>query len=109
MQVGKLDQRVTFETLVETDDSGSLVQTWAGTSPPDTVFAEVLSQRGGESFEAARVNARETVRVRVRYRSDITTNHRLVWRSQNYSIKYVDHSARRDGYLWLTAELNGAP
>lgn len=109
MQVGKMDERVTFAALTETNDGGSLVRTYAVDSPPDTVFAEVISQRGNETFEAARQNARETIRVRVRYRDDITTSHRLTWRSKNYDVKYVDYTSRRQGYLWLTAELNGAP
>lgn len=109
MQVGKMDERVTFAALIETNTSGSLLRAYAVDSPPDTVFAEVISQRGNESFEAARQNARETIRVRVRYREDITTSHRLTWQGRNYDVKYLDKSSRRDGYLWLTAEVNGAP
>lgn len=109
MQVGKMDERVAFAALVETNDGGSLIRSYAVNSPPDEVFAEVISQRGGESFEASRQNARETIRVRVRYRSDITTTHRLTWQGRNYDIKYVDKTHRRKGNLWLTAEVNGAP
>ena len=108
MQVGKLDQRITFETLVENNVNGSLQQTWAGTSPPDTVWAEVLPPRGQEAFESARINEKKTIRVRVRYRDDILNTWRFTWEGEIYFITTVDRSERRKGNLWLMAQLNGA-
>lgn len=108
MRIGKLDQRVIFAALVETNDGGSLVQSWPVSSPPDEVWAEVISERGTESFQAARVNARETIRVRVRYRADVQTSWRLTWNDRNYDVKYIDEADRRKGDLWLTAELSHA-
>ncbi len=104
MQTGELDQRITFESLVETNQQGSVVEQWSNDSPPDTVWGKVISERGGEAFEAARVNARATIRVCVRFRDDIDETWRLKWRDVVYQVKTVDPSERRAGYLWMTAE-----
>lgn len=105
MNIGKLDQRVTIQELSETNNEGSLEQAWVDV---DTVFAYVTSQRGGEAFEAARTNAKEIIRVQIRYRSDVTVKHRLEWLGQFYNITAVDRSMHRSGELWLTAEVQGA-
>lgn len=105
MKTGQLDQQIVIQSLSETSDAGSLTRAWSTLA---TVFGHVITQRGGEAFEAARVNARETIRVMIRYRADITTKHRLQWASQSYDITAVDRSGRRKGELWLTAQVVGA-
>lgn len=105
MQIGQLNERVTIQEFAEQNDAGDLTVSWV---PVATVPARVISQRGTEAFEAARNNAREVIRVLMRYRTDITTKHRLVWASQNYNITAVDRSKRQAGELWVTAEAQGA-
>jgi SPP1 family predicted phage head-tail adaptor len=105
MQIGKLDQRIILESMAEQNQEGQLVQVW---TPIETVFGHVLTQRGGESFEAARTSARQTIRVQLRYRSDVDQTWRLKWANQYYNVVFVDRSLRRQGELWLTAEVVGA-
>lgn len=105
MNIGELDQRIKLQSLVEINDEGSLTQTW---KTLEIVYGKVKSERGSEAFEAARTNARETIRVLIRYREDITTKWRLEWMGQFYSVTAVDRSAHRRGELWLTAQLVGA-
>lgn len=105
MRTGKLDQQIVLQTLSETSSEGSLTRAWSTLA---TVFGHVMTQRGSEAFEAARVNARETIRVMIRYRADVTTKHRLQWAGQSYDITAVDRSGRREGELWLTAQVVGA-
>lgn len=105
MRIGKMDQLIVLQSLVETNDEGSLTQAWATQA---TVYAHVKTQSGAEAFEAARVNARETIRVMLRYRTDVTVKWRLQWSGQNYDITAVDRSARRAGELWVTAQVQGA-
>lgn len=102
MQTGKLDQRVTIEAMTEVNESGSLTKSYADVT---TVWAHVISQRGNESFEAARTNTRETIRVKMRFRTDITPESRIRWRDTSYNVKYIDESNRRNGELWLTCEV----
>lgn len=105
MKIGELDQLVTLQSLAETNDEGDLTQAWTTVA---TVFAKVKSERGTEAFESARVNARETIRVMMRYRSDVTTKWRIEWMSQFYSVTAIDRSGHRKGELWVTAQLVGA-
>ena len=104
MKTGDLEHRITLQELVETNTQGSLTQAW---TTVDTVWAKVISQRGSEAFESARANARETIRIMMRYR-EINIKWRLVWFGQNYHIKHIDRSMVRRGELWITAELSNA-
>lgn len=104
MRVGKLDQIIQLYSLTETNVDGELTQVYAPEGSP--VFGEVLSQRGGEAFEAARTSARETIRVRLHFRPDVTNKWRLGWEGQVYNIINIDRSSRRaQGELWVTAEV----
>lgn len=105
MRSGELDQLITLQTLLETNDEGDLTREWATV---DSVYAKVKSERGQEAFESARVNARETIRVLIRYRSDVTTKWRLEWLEQYYGVTVVDRSGHRQDELWITAQLVGA-
>lgn len=105
MQIGGMDQRIILQSLNETNVQGSLRESWVTVA---TVWAMVISQRGAEAFEAARVNARETIRIKLRYRTDINAKWRIGWNGQQYGITNVDRSHRRKGELWLTAQAVGA-
>lgn len=102
---GNLDQRVIIQNASVNNDAGAIDNTYVDL---ETVWAEVISQRGSEAFKAARAQAKELIRVRIRYRDDITVKQRAIWMGQNYNILHVDRSQRRDGYLWFTAELKDA-
>ena len=102
MNIGELDQVIKLHSVVETNDEGSLAQT---VTKVETVFGKVTSQRGSEAFESARVNARETIRVLIRYRDDLTVKWKLEWLGQMYNIIVADRSGHRKGELWLTAQV----
>jgi SPP1 family predicted phage head-tail adaptor len=99
LQNGELDQRIVLQSLTETNIGGESTQSFATVA---TVWGRVISERGNESFASARVNAVETIRVRIHYREDVTDKWRIQWNSQNYGITYIDRSQRRKGALWLT-------
>lgn len=105
MRAGLLDQQIIIETPTTTNDQGEVEHSWATLA---TVWARVITSRGEEAIQAARINARETIRVQMRYRSDVTTKQRLTWDSQVFYITAVDASMRRKGEMWLTAQLVGA-
>lgn len=107
MSAGKLDKNIFIESRTETNVSGSLRVSYtdlSGNSPATPFWAEVISQKGAETFESARNNAQETIRVRIRYRDDVKNTDRIQYMGNYYNVIYVDHTARRMGYLWLTAE-----
>lgn len=106
MITGELDQQIILQSLTETqNDFGELDQSY---STQATVWGRVISEKGNEAFESARVNARQKVRVAIRYRTDVTQKWRFQWGGQTYNIIYIDRTLRRDGELWLTGEVNGA-
>ncbi len=95
MDFGKLDRRVTIQTLVETQDTlGEPIQTWADLA---TVWASVEPLRGGELFQAQQVSAEAQTRFRMRYRDDVVATSRLVYDSQNYDIKWIGMIGRFEG------------
>ena len=102
MQIGKLDQLINIQTLVETNVSGEVQRSY--TSLATDVPAHVVSSKGKEAIEGARMNARDMIRVMLRFRDDITTRDMIQWEGQNYNIHAVDRTQRRIGELWLTAE-----
>jgi len=111
MEAGKNDQLVYFESPVDTNVEGENIQTFSdvsGTSPRTPDYAVVKTQRGSEAFDAARTESIETIRLMVRYRTDVVTSWRVEWEGQKYNITAVDRSGRRAGELWMTAELVGA-
>ncbi len=105
MRTGSMDQQVVLQSMTEVNNAGSLSKSYATVA---TVWAEVISQRGNEAFEAARLNARESIRVKMRYRDDVVNTWRMQWGGQNYNIINTDRSNRRNGELWVTGELVGA-
>jgi SPP1 family predicted phage head-tail adaptor len=102
--IGKLDERIILQSLSETNNRGSLSQAWATVA---TVWAYIIQPKGNEAFESARLNASETIRVKMRWRDDVTVKWRLQWRGQNYSITHVDRSEYKQGWLWLMASAKG--
>lgn len=101
---GRMDRRITFQTFTESQDgAGEPVKTWANLASNPTVWAEVvplaLTVRGGgqEIFDAEQILGQAETRFRVRYRSDITVEMRIVYASENYDIESVAEIGRKEG------------
>lgn len=105
MDVGSLDQQIQLQQYTQQNVGGENVE---GFTDGDLVWGTVITEHGGEAFEAARTNARAVIRVGIHYRDDVTTTWKLSWETNTYNIVAVDRSARRDGMLWLTAQAVGA-
>lgn len=105
MQAGKLDTLIDIQSVTESNVGGEVTET-LGTAIP--VWAYILSQKGSEAFEAARLNATDNIRVCIRYRDDVNVKWRITWAGQSYNITNVDRSDRRLGVLWLMAQALGA-
>lgn len=103
--VGALNQQIALQESVETNDGGQLTSEWTDV---ETVWAEVITPHGTEALQSARENARESIRVRMHYRDDVTTAWRFDWMGQVYYVQHVDRSERLNGELWLTGQLVGA-
>jgi SPP1 family predicted phage head-tail adaptor len=105
VHIGKLDKQAELFSQTETNNLGSISVAYTSQG---TVWGYIYSARGDEAFEAARVNAKETIRLLIRYRDDVTVKWRVAVQGQTYNIKHVDRSQRRNGELWLTCEVVSA-
>ncbi len=89
MNSGEMRHRVVFQTNTPTQNaSGELVDSWATTA---TVWAAVEPLAGMERYSNTvdqRV-AEATLRIRIRYRSDITERMRCTWNGNPYDITAV--------------------
>ena len=84
INAGQLDQRITIQRRAPgVDAHGQQLQTWQDVA---TVWAQALPTRGRE-FEAATVEAASVmVRFRIRWRSGITADMRVMWRGLAHAL-----------------------
>lgn len=76
MNPGRLDQRITIQSLTETrDEWGGVVEGWTTLA---TTWAAVEPLQGREFIAAQSVQAETTIRVRVRYLAGVTASCRVL-------------------------------
>ena len=84
MRAGRLNRRITLQSATEVRDAyGQAVKTWADVA---TVWAEVMPLSGREREIASQTAAETNVKFRIRWRSDITADMRVVYGGRNYEI-----------------------
>jgi SPP1 family predicted phage head-tail adaptor len=94
MRAGDLDQRVTLQVRsVATDAMGQDSITWLDVA---TVWAQCQAVRGREFFAAAQVQQEQTIKVRIRYRADVSTMHRILWEGRAHDITGVVPVGRKN-------------
>jgi SPP1 family predicted phage head-tail adaptor len=99
---GQLNRRLVLEAPVETDDSaGGVARSFNAIA---TLWASVTPVSAQEEIEAARLGARVTHRIGLRFSSDITTRHRFRDGSAVYRIVSLRDRDGRRRFLDLTAE-----
>lgn len=87
MRAGELRHRVTIQQKSVTRDSyGAEVITWTDVA---TVWAAVEPLRGREFLEAKQIQSETAYRVRIRHRSDVDTDMRVMWNSRTLEIVAV--------------------
>ncbi len=107
IQSGDLDQRVTLQSKsVTRAANGEEVVTWADVA---TVWAQVHELRGREYFAGAQLQDTTDVRVRLRYRSGVVREQRLLWRGAPLDIVSVIEVGRKDSLelMCLSGVRNG--
>ncbi|WP_340619069.1 phage head closure protein [Xenorhabdus entomophaga] len=87
MQAGRLRHRITLQSFTQINlPSGQRMQVWQDIA---TVWAEVKFISGRELLTAGAERSETTVRVWLRYRPDVTSASRMVFRGQVYDIQAV--------------------
>lgn len=99
MQAGRLRHRVTIQQPVETRNAfGEAIKTWSTVA---TIYASVEPLSGREMFDAEQVQSEISHRVRLRYRSGLTTRMRLLYGSRVLHIQAVIDVKERHQELQL--------
>ena len=100
MNIGKLDQRIVFQSYTETRSaSGGVVRDY---STYATRWAQVMPKGGNEAQEAMEKTARRIADFIVR-KNGLTLNEtmRIVWRSQTFNITTIDEGGNRLNEYYL--------
>ncbi|WP_431856607.1 phage head closure protein [Azospirillum sp.] len=102
MSAGKLDQRIRIEqrSRVE-DEGGGAVEGWALLAE---VWAEQWPVSGRERAEAQQVQASAMVRFRIRRRTDVSADMRVIWLSRAHNIRHVADAGPREPFVILDCE-----
>lgn len=95
MDIRTFDRRIQF--LVETPTQNSYGELVYQDSIVATVWAEVMPIGGRETFMASQIVPEAKFKIRTRYRSDLTTKHKVKFQSEIYDIAYIAEIGRRDG------------
>lgn len=107
-QIGRMDREVTFiqPVIVDGDSNEDKVTNWEEISTAPTVAARKLEQRGNEAVIADRQTYFATGKWEVRYRTDLNTRMRLVYKTQVFEILSIqDVGETRGRYLTILTNL----
>ena len=84
MRAGNLRHLVSLQSAVKTQDGyGQKIETW---SEYAQVYADIQPLQGRESYNAQQLNSEITVMVKMRYRSDVKAEHRIVYDGTTYEV-----------------------
>lgn len=101
MQAGKLRHRVSLQVPVKTQSplTGATVTSW---QEVQELWADVVALSAREFIASQATQAEVTTRITIRFRSDITSKHRIVYGSKIFNIEGIlpDPTSGRD-YLTL--------
>lgn len=103
---GKLDRRVTVQARTSTRDAeGSAVDAFATEA---TIWAQKVQTTGSEARRAGSLRAETDLVLRIRYRSTLTEQHRLVFEGRTYDIVSIVEEGRREAQVIQARFTEGA-
>ena len=101
MQIGELKHKITLQIL-ETiaNDNGFEVETWIDFKD---LWAAITNLHGREYFEAAAVQAENTVKFTIRYTDEIDVTMRIIFKEKQYNITSIDNIKYANKYIEIKA------
>lgn len=101
---GKLDRRISLQSATITNDSdyNEEIQTWATYA---TVWASQEFHKSDEGEGASREYAEYGLYFTIRYRDDVSPEHRIVYESNTYEIMGRPREIGRRRFLKIRARL----
>lgn len=101
-RTGELDQRVTFQHEVRTDDDmGGYSLSWRDSF---TTWAHVHPMSGREREHSDRLNAEARYKFVIRYREDFDERGRIMWNGVPHNIRFIGTRGRRSAHVEIEAE-----
>lgn len=90
INAGQLSNRIAIQTPTATlDAAGQPIRTWAALAGPAQLPAKIETVTGGETIRGRQVSAEAQMLFTVRYRSDLTTQMRVVYDARTLGIVRV--------------------
>ncbi len=107
-QVGKLDRKITIQKpIFEANEVGNQVVTgWENLASSPTPWANVIEGYGNEELQAQQIVGIKASTFTIRYRTDVSTEHRILHRDEVYNIRTMLEIGRK-GYLKIVADSGG--
>ncbi len=101
MNSEKLKHRITLQVLeTEANENGFQVETWIDFKD---LWAKVENLHGREYFEAAAVQAENTVKFTIRYTDEIDTTMRIFFKGKQYNITSIDNIKYENKFIEIMA------
>ena len=103
MKGGNLDRRITIQEKTEVVASnGQRTLTW---STLLSTWSNPVEKDGQEKTENNNRSTKRMVNFRIRYRSNITNEMRVVWEGKYYKIEDTKELGRQDGLMIISSLL----
>ena len=100
--VGAMRHRVQIVNKIRTDDGyGGFTET---TTTIATVWADVRQLSSGEVFRRQHLDDSATHSIRIRYRTDVTTEQQIIYAGRTFAIRATKDEDERHRFLVLTCE-----
>lgn len=101
MKSEELKKRITLQILETlTNENGFEIETWTDFKD---VWASVTNLHGREYFEAAAVQAENTVKFTIRYTDEIETTMRILFKGKQYNISSIDNIKFANKFIEIKA------
>lgn len=101
MEIGELRHRITLQKMSTTiNQNGFEVEDWIDVK---TVWAAVTNLHGKEYFEAAAVQAENTVKFTIRYLLNIDASMKILFNGKQYNIASIDNIKYRNKFIEIKA------
>jgi SPP1 family predicted phage head-tail adaptor len=101
MKIGELSKRITLLQITTTIDENGFAHDEEMEFA--TVWAAVTNLHGKEYFAAKAVQAENTIKFTIRYRSGITTNTKIRFQDRLFNITDIDDIKYKRKYLEIKA------
>lgn len=101
MKSEELKHRITIQILETlTNENGFEIETWIDFKD---LWAKIENLHGREYFEAAAVQAENTVKFTIRYTDEINTDMKILFKDKQYNITSIDNIKYANKFIEIKA------